>query len=179
MDFTDVVLTKVGNIAVIKLNRPKAFNSLGFLEEIIESLEICSDDKEVRAIILTGEGKAFCSGGDLTVAKQYHSESVTLFRQLTKPLNRVIKELRTIPKPIVAAINGATGGAGLSLAAACDLRIAAASSKFRQSYTTVGLVSDGGWSLTIPMLVGFAKAAEMVFLDPSSGEGNRINSQDC
>lgn len=168
MDFTNVVLTKDGNVAIIKLNRPDAFNAfdLEMIEEIIAALESCSEDSEVRSVILTGEGKFFCSGGDLALSRQYLKESASLFRHLTKRLDRVIKEIRCLPVPVIAAINGAVGGAGLSIAAACDLRIAVPSARFRQSYTGVGLVPDGGWSLSIPLLVGFSKAAEMVFLDP-------------
>jgi len=168
MEFKNVLLTKEGSAAVIKMNRPTAFNALDFdmLEGLIPALEVCSDDADVKAVILTGEGKLFCSGGDLALAKQYLSDNTDLFGQLTKGLNRLIQELRTIPKPVIAAINGGVGGAGLSVAAACDLRIAGASAKFRQSYTAVGLIPDGGWSLTLPLLVGYAKAAEMVFLDP-------------
>lgn len=168
MESNDVLLSKEGNVAVIQLNRPEAFNAFGFamLDGIIGSLELCSDDQEVKAVILTGTGKVFCSGGDLTLSKQYLDKSESLFRELTKRLDRVIKELRTIPKPVIAAINGAAGGAALSIAAACDLRIAASSAKLRQSYTSLGLVPDGAWSLTVPLLVGFSTAVEMIFLDP-------------
>lgn len=88
------------------------------------------------------------------------------FRQLTKRLNRIISDIRQLDKPVVAAINGAVGGAGLSVAAACDLRIASSTAKFRQAYTNAGLVPDGGFTLLVPLLIGYGRASELIFLDP-------------
>lgn len=156
-------------VATIKLNRPKAFNalSLKLAEELVEALEVCSRNDDIRAVIITGEGRAFCSGGDLAEAKAYlETDPPDLFRQLTKPFNRIIMDIRLLPKPVIAALNGPMGGGGFSLAAACDLRIAAASAKFRQAYTASALVPDGGFTLTVPLLIGFGRAMELVLLDP-------------
>lgn len=87
-------------------------------------------------------------------------------RQMTKAFDPLISGIRRMGKPVIAMINGATMGAGLSLAAACDLRICAASAVFRQAYTSVGLVPDGAWSLLVPLLIGFGRASGFLFLDP-------------
>lgn len=87
-------------------------------------------------------------------------------RQLTKRLNRIIISIRRLDKPVIAGINGAVGGAGFSIAIACDLKIASSAARFRQAYTSVGLVPDGAWTLMAPLLAGFGRASEMVFLDP-------------
>ena len=88
------------------------------------------------------------------------------FRDLTVPLHRAIADIRLMEKPVIAAINGAVGGAGMSLAAACDLRLTAESAKFRQAYTSMGLVPDGGWTVIVPQIIGVAKAMELLLLDP-------------
>jgi 2-(1,2-epoxy-1,2-dihydrophenyl)acetyl-CoA isomerase len=87
-------------------------------------------------------------------------------RQLTKRFHFVISGIRRIPKPVIAMINGTVAGGGFSLAVACDLRICASSAKFRQAYTTSGLVPDGAWTLLVPLLIGFGKASELAYLDP-------------
>lgn len=167
MEFENIILEKKDNIATIKLNRPKAFNALNFElgDDFVKALEICQEDDETKVIVLTGEGRAFCAGGDVALFKESTDTSNTL-RHLIKRLNLCIFLLRNIRKPVIAAINGATGGAGVTMAAACDLRICAASVKFRQAYTSIGLVPDGGWTLLVPLLIGFGNASELVFLDP-------------
>jgi len=163
----NVILNKSNHIGVIRLNRPKAFNALNFGlgDDLVRVLEACTDDPETKAVIITGEGKAFCAGGDLAMFKTSPDTSDTL-RQIIKRLNTCVMLIRRMPKPVVAAINGVTGGAGMSIAAACDIRICARSVTFKQAYTSVGLVPDGAWTLLVPLLIGFGKASEMAFLDP-------------
>lgn len=169
MEYQNLIFQKTDGVATIKMNRPKSYNALdfGLADDLVKALESCADDVETRAVILTGEGKAFCSGGDLALFQGYlETDPSEPFRQLTKRLNRIVMDLRLLPKPVIAAINGPAAGAGFSLAAACDLRIAAASAVFRQAYTSVGLIPDGGFGLTVPLLVGFGRASELVLLDP-------------
>ncbi len=169
MNFQNILFDCKGGVATIRLNRPKNFNAINFGlgSDLTRALEICHDDDSIRAIVLTGEGKAFCSGGDLKLfyenMKPYPQDIV---RQLVKTFNVIILALRQMPKPVVAVVNGPVGGGGFSLAAACDIRIAARSAIFRQAYTTVSLVPDGAWTLVVPMLIGFGKATELVLLDP-------------
>jgi 2-(1,2-epoxy-1,2-dihydrophenyl)acetyl-CoA isomerase len=167
MELEYVILEKADGIATIRLNRPKEFNAVNFdlFNDIIKAFEICHTDKDVKTVIVTGEGKAFCSGGDVAMFKRSPDTSETL-RQLTKLLSVVITGIRYIPKPVIAMINGVAAGVGISIAAACDLRICAASAKFRQAYTSIGLVPDGAWTLLVPQLIGFGKAAELMLLDP-------------
>jgi 2-(1,2-epoxy-1,2-dihydrophenyl)acetyl-CoA isomerase len=167
MQFESIVLEKSDNLGIIRMNRTKQLNTLNFqlVEEILKALEICSDDPEIKVIIITGSGKAFCAGGDVVTFNNSKDMGDTV-RQMTKTFDPIISGIRRMPKPVIAMINGATMGAGISLAAACDMRISAASAQFRQAYTSVGLVPDGAWSLMVPLLIGFGKAHELILLDP-------------
>jgi 2-(1,2-epoxy-1,2-dihydrophenyl)acetyl-CoA isomerase len=167
MQYDNIIFTKVDQIAVIKFNRPKVFNAFNFdlFSDLIKALEICGDDKDVKVIVITGEGKAFSTGGDVAMFESSPDTSETL-RQLTKLLNFTITGIRRISKPVLAMINGTVAGVGVSIAAACDLRICASSAKFRQAYTSIGLIPDGAWTLLLPLLIGFGKAQELVYRDP-------------
>lgn len=167
MEINDVRLTKKGRFSVITFNRPKAYNAVNFelLEGLVKSFEICADDHETRAIVITGEGKAFCAGGDVALFGASSDLSETT-RQMTKLLNFAITGIRRVPKPVIAMINGAVFGVGISIAAACDLRICASSAKFKQAYTSLGLAPDGAWTLLVPLLIGFNRASELIYMDP-------------
>ncbi len=173
MQYDNIIFTKADQVAVIKFNRPKAFNAMNFdlFSDLIKALEVCGDDEDVKVIVITGEGKAFCTGGDVVMFESSPDISETL-RQLTKLLNFTITGIRRISKPVLAMINGTIAGVGVSIAAACDLRICASSAKFRQAYTSIGLIPDGAWTLLLPLLIGFGKAQELVYRDPvlSAGE---------
>ncbi len=169
MNFEHILFTKNSGVATIKFNRPKSFNALDLDSgsEIVAAIERCNEDEQIRAVIITGEGKAFCSGGDIAYFKKFLDTAPSEpFRDVIKYLNLAIIGIRRMPKPVIAAINGAVGGAGMSIAAACDLRISVASAKFRQAYTGIGMVGDGGWTIFVPLLTGFGKAMEMLLLDP-------------
>jgi len=169
MEFKKIIFQKSNNIATIKLNRPKRFNALNIelAGDLAKALDICLGDEDIRAVIITGEGKAFCAGGDMSVLKaSRETNSSNLLAELIKLLNIIIINIRSMPKPVIAAINGTVVAAGMSIAAACDLRICASSAKFRQSYTGIGFTGDGGWALLVPLLAGFGKATELLLLDP-------------
>ncbi|MGZ6249248.1 MAG: enoyl-CoA hydratase/isomerase family protein [Syntrophales bacterium] len=167
MQFDNIIFQKANQVAVIRFNRPKAFNAVNveLFSDIIKALEICADDRDVKVIMLTGEGKAFCAGGDVALFESSPDVSETI-RQLTKFLHFTIVSIRRTSKPVIAMINGTAAGAGVSIAAACDLRICASSVKFRQAYTAIGMIPDGAWTLMVPLLIGFGKASELVYLDP-------------
>ncbi|MFH1079748.1 MAG: enoyl-CoA hydratase-related protein [Pseudomonadota bacterium] len=167
MQFKNIVFERRDGVAVIKLNRPKEFNAFNYelFDDFIKALEFCADDHETKVVVIGAEGRAFSGGGDVLLFKSTPDAGDTL-RQLIKLMNTTIITIRRMPKPVIAMINGITAGGGMSLAAACDLRVCAASAKFRQAYLGSGLVPDGGWTLLVPLLVGFGKAAELVFLDP-------------
>jgi 2-(1,2-epoxy-1,2-dihydrophenyl)acetyl-CoA isomerase len=158
-------------IATITLNRPEVLNALNLamIEALVRVIQACKDDDNVRALIITGAGRGFCAGGDMKAAWEHiqaGGEARHFFRDLTVPLHRAISDIRLIEKPVVAAINGSIGGAGMSLAAACDIRLAADSAKFKQAYTSIGLVPDAGWTLIVPQIIGVAKAMELLLVDP-------------
>lgn len=169
MNYNSIIFETHSSTAIITLNRPESFNALDYQlgDDLIAALEACRKDSFIRSVVITGAGKAFCSGGDLKLAKEYiDTEPPEIYRQLTKKLNRIVMDIRSLGLPVIASINGSVGGAGLSLAAACDLRIASSGAKFKQAYTNVGLVPDGAWTLLIPLLTGFGKASELLYLDP-------------
>ena len=167
MGFENIVLEKSEGVATIRMNRPREYNAFNFgmAGDILKGLEACWDDWEVKVVILTGAGPAFCVGGDLVLFKEAEDAGNTI-RDLTKILHPTITGIRRIPKPVIASINGTAAGVGLSLAAVCDLRVCASSARFRQSYTSVGLVPDGGWSVLVTALIGCGRASEMLYLDP-------------
>jgi len=168
LNWNSLVLDKQNGKGWITLNRPH-YNALNLelANELIQALENCCEDENVKVVILTGAGEGFCSGGDLEAARESEDPDPSdYWKHLTRRLNRIIVDIRYLRKPIIAAINGPAAGAGLSIAAACDLRIAARSAVFKQAWTSVGLVPDGAWTLFIPILIGFGRASEMVFMDP-------------
>ena len=170
MALENIIYEKKGAVAYVRFNRPKSFNALdlGLIKDFTKAMEMCSDDDSVRAVVITGEGKAFCGGGDIAVFRSFFDKDrAEPFRELIKVLNPGIITLRRMGKPVIAAINGAAGGAGMSIAAACDFRICAASVRFRTGYPTIGMVGDAGWTLFVPLLVGFGKAMEFMLLDPT------------
>lgn len=169
MDFKDILFSREGSMATITLNRPDSFNALdiSLSNELAAALEICSSEQGIRAVILTGRGKAFCSGGDIKYFGKYAvTDPVKPIKELLEPVNKIILSIRQMPKPVIAAMNGPAGGAGMPLALSCDLRIASTLVKFKQAYTSLGLAPDAGWSLFVGLLAGFGRASEMIFLDP-------------
>jgi len=170
MSSDNVIVEKSNQVATIRLNMPGSFNTLvdDLKVDLLKAVEVCADDSDTKAVIVTGSGKAFCAGGDINLFKESADTSDRL-RQGLKLVNLVIVGLRRMPKPVIAAINGVTGGAGVSLAAACDLRICASSAKFKTGYTSIALVPDGGWTLLVPRLIGFGKAMELLLLDAPFG----------
>lgn len=164
--YDNLIFEKTGQLAVIRLNRPEAFNALNIalFEDIINALEVCEVDNEIKVVLITGRDRVFCSGGDVAMFSR-SPEPGDAIRQLTKRLYYAISGIRKLPKPVIAMINGTTAGVGMSLAAACDLRVCASSAKFRQAYTSIGLAPDGAWFLLVSLLIGFTRASELAFLD--------------
>ena len=167
MDFKTIILDQSDDLAIIRMNRLKEMNTLNFelTADLLKALEVCWDDDTTKAVIITGSGKAFCAGGDVAAFRESQDIGDTT-RQMTKLFNPLISGIRRMDKPVIAMINGVCMGAGLSIAAACDLRICAASAVFRQAYTSVGLTPDGAWGLNVPLLIGFGRASELIFTDP-------------
>ncbi len=149
-------------IAEIKLNRPKVLNSFNrdMALEVQQCLDKCND-KEVRVVVITGEGRSFCAGQDLAEAIAPGSDLRTIVRDHFNP---VVRKIRTLEKPVVAAVNGIAAGAGANIALACDLTIATASAYFVQSFAKIGLIPDSGGTFLLPRLVGLQRASAMSLL---------------
>ncbi len=168
MSYETIIFEKKDGIATITLNRPENLNALNLKmgKEFAEVCESCLKDPDVKVVVITGAGRAFCSGGDLKAAKEFlETNPQKYFQDLTKFFHSAITDIRRMPKPVIASINGPAGGAGFSLALACDLRIASEKAFFKQAYTSVGLTPDGGWTYFLPRLIGLSKVFELVFLD--------------
>jgi len=152
------------NVGVITLNRPKVFNS--FNEEMSkachQALDICKDNPEVRAILLTAVGKAFCAGQDLGEAMDPNGPEI--IQIVEEHYNPLILRLRTIEKPIVCAVNGVAAGAGANVALATDVVLAAESANFIQAFSSIGLIPDSGGTFILPRLVGWQKASALMML---------------
>lgn len=166
-----VLLRVEEGVTTLTLNRPEVLNALDLpsAEALARAVRSCREDDRVRAVVLTGAGRGFCAGGDVRAMAEglrAGKQPETFFRDLTVPLHEIILDLRSMEKPVIAAVNGPAGGAGLSLAAACDLRLAAEGATFKQAYTSIGLTPDGGWTALIARIVGPAKATELLLLDP-------------
>ena len=165
-----VVLYEVADrVATVTLNRPERRNAMSaeLLAELLAALERAAADEDVRAVVLTGAGPGFCVGGDLQAFAKGNEGRPSLeegIANLRKSV-RCSELLRGMPKPTIAAVNGAAAGAGLSLACACDLRIAARSAVFRTAFLSAGLSGDFGGTWTIPRLVGEARARELYLLN--------------
>jgi enoyl-CoA hydratase/carnithine racemase len=161
-----VLYDLVDGVATITLDRPDAMNSLTAETKtaLREALERARDDDAVRAVVLTGSGRAFCAGQDL----REHAANLEAGRGLAGTVetdyNPMVLALTTMPKPVIAAVNGVAAGAGFSLALACDLRIASDKASFATAFTRIGLAPDTGMSWTLQRAVGRAKAAELLLL---------------
>ena len=165
---------------VLAFNRPDKLNALNveIVDELIAALLAAEHDHAVRCIVLAGVGRGFCSGQDLDVFREFYEtgQHIDVAAHLRKTYNVVTTLLRRIEKPVIASINGIVAGVGLSLALACDLRIAADDAKFTVGFGRIGLVPDGGGSLLLPVIVGLGKALELAFLSEriDAHEAHRI-----
>jgi 2-(1,2-epoxy-1,2-dihydrophenyl)acetyl-CoA isomerase len=153
-----------GPVATLTLDRPEALNALTVPVKVAlrEALESIAGDRAVRAVILTGAGRAFCAGQDL--AERDEPDAAPLDVEVRQRYNPIIGAIRSMGQPVIAAVNGVAAGAGASLAFACDLRIAAEEARFVLAFGRIGLVPDSGATWFLPRLVGPAKAAELALV---------------
>lgn len=160
------VETKNG-IAVVMLNRSEAFNAFDMptVASLADALVELAADSSVRGVVISGSGKAFCAGGDLKWALSHKNGPPAAFHELAARFHLAVAEIRRMPKPVIAAVNGVAAGGGFSLALACDFRVLAKSAVLRQAYTSNGLCIDGGGTFTLPRLAGFARALEIMAFD--------------
>ncbi|MEW6137606.1 MAG: enoyl-CoA hydratase-related protein [Thermodesulfobacteriota bacterium] len=164
---TPIKATVCGEVAVLMLDRPKAFNAFD-----LDTVTIMSDhlinlavDDTVKGVVITGQGKVFSAGGDLKWANSWPQGPAAAFHNLAARYHQVILEIRRMRKPVIAAINGMAAGGGFSLALACDFRIMGETAVLRQAYTSNGLSIDGGGTFSLPRIVGLARALEIAAFD--------------
>jgi 2-(1,2-epoxy-1,2-dihydrophenyl)acetyl-CoA isomerase len=155
------------SIAEVALNRPEAFNAFNFelVSQLAARMTELAGDTGVRGVVLTGNGKAFCAGGDLKWAINHSNGPAAAFHSLAAQFHLAIVEIRRMKKPVIAAINGVAAGGGFSLALACDFRVMDESAVLNQAYTSAGLCINGGGTFTLPRLVGYARALEIAAFD--------------
>ena len=172
-----MILFEIKNqVATLTLNRPEKYHS--FIREMAldlqEKLDLCKNDNNIRAIVITGTGKAFCAGQDLGEAIDPNGPE--LQKIVNEHYNPIIRQIRNIEKPIIAAVNGVAAGAGASIALCCDIVIAKESAVFVQAFSKIGLVPDSGATFFLPRLIGFQKAtALMMNADPiTATEAERL-----
>ena len=172
-----MILFEIKNqVATLTLNRPEKYHS--FIREMAldlqEKLDLCKNDNNIRAIVITGTGKAFCAGQDLGEAIDPNGPE--LQKIVNEHYNPIIRQIRNIEKPIIAAVNGVAAGAGASIALCCDIIIAKEGAVFVQAFSKIGLVPDSGATFFLPRLIGFQKAsALMMNADPISAiEAERL-----
>jgi 2-(1,2-epoxy-1,2-dihydrophenyl)acetyl-CoA isomerase len=165
MDTNTIRFAIERGVATLTMNRPENLNAINLemLDEMLRAIFDCTNNRDVRVIILRGEGRAFSSGGDIKVMENIlDRDAYTFMRNWIKRVHLLEMQLRTIPKPVIASIRGVASGQGMNLALACDLRIASESASFNQSFVRLGLTSEGTYFL--PRLVGVGKATELFFL---------------
>lgn len=154
----------VNNYAIIYLSRPDVLNSFNreMALELQAKLDEYENDKNIRSILITGEGRAFCAGQDL--AEAIADDAPSIDKIVREHYNPIVKKIRNIEKPIVCAVNGVAAGAGANIALACDIVIASDKASFIQSFSNIGLIPDSGGTFFLPRLVGLQRATAMMFL---------------
>ncbi len=169
----ELIIENIGNVRVIKLNRPQVFNSFNRSMALAfqKAIDDCDLDDSVRAIVVTGEGKAFCAGQDLAEATD--PEGPELQSIVREHYNPIILKLRNIEKPVIAAVNGVAAGAGSNIALACDIVIAKRSASFIQAFSKIGLIPDSGGTYFLPRLIGMQKALALMMT------GDKVSATDA
>lgn len=164
MGYETIAVDRKGAVQRITLNRPDRLNALtGVMsDELVEAFTAAREDAGVRAVLLTGAGRGFCAGQDLTEFRETEDgHPPDIEAHLERAYHRLIPIMVEIPKPVVCAVNGVAAGAGVSLTVACDIRIASEAARFTQAFVKIGLAPDSGGTWLLPRVVGVAKALEM------------------
>lgn len=157
-----ILAEKKENVLILKLNRPEVLNSFNqkMAFEMHEQLDEAANNSEIRAVLITGEGKAFCAGQDL--AEVIAANGPTLTDIVTKHYNPIIEKIAYSPKPVICAVNGVAAGAGANIALACDIVLASSSASFIQAFSKIGLIPDSAGTFFLPRLVGYQRAMALM-----------------
>jgi 2-(1,2-epoxy-1,2-dihydrophenyl)acetyl-CoA isomerase len=169
-EYETLTFEEKDGVAWIRMDRPEELNALNLpmAKELCQVSAYCATESRVRAVVLTGTGRAFCAGGDVKDMYKHLKEtgrSDLFLRELALHLHSFVAEVVRMPKPVIAAINGTAAGAGFSMSLACDLSLAVEGARFVIAYTNIGLVPDGSSTFFLTRLVGVKKAMEMVYLN--------------
>ena len=169
----EIIKTQEEKVCFLKLNRPNVFNSFNkeMAFSLQKELDSCANNEAIRAIVIIGEGKAFCAGQDLVEATDPNGPDMNSI--VKHHYNPIVKKIRTIEKPIIAAVNGVAAGAGANIALACDIVIASEKASFIQAFSKIGLIPDSGGTFFLPRLIGFQKASALMIT------GDKISAKDA
>jgi 2-(1,2-epoxy-1,2-dihydrophenyl)acetyl-CoA isomerase len=176
-EFETLMVEAAGRVGTITLNRPETYNAFSdrLTYELQDALKAVERDREVGVLVITGAGKAFCSGQDVAELKEKYVPGYVphLGNDIRRRYNPIAQRLREMDKPVIAAVNGVAAGAGMSLALACDMRIASEGASFLAAFINVGLVPDTAATFTLPRLVGLGKAMELCLT------GDKISAEEA
>lgn len=163
MEYTTILFDVRDNVAHITLNRPDAANSINInvASELMRAATYCGEEPEIRAVVISGAGRMFCSGGDLKEMSAQGKHLPQHIKEMTTYLHAAISRLMRMDAPVVAAVHGSAAGAGMSLACACDIVLATEDSRFTMAYTRAGLTPDGSATYFLPRIVGLKRALEL------------------
>ncbi len=163
MDYKNLIVKKGDGVATITLNRPESMNAMNgeMLKELLAAIDDAGEDEAVRVVILTGAGRAFCAGADLKSSTFEEGRPVGM--KTINDWGSIPIKLRSMPKPVITAVNGAAAGGGLGIALAGDIIIASEKARFGHVFTNIGLMSDTGSSYFLPRVIGTSKALEFIF----------------
>lgn len=161
-----VLEERSGSVVTLRLNRPQKLNALNpeMARELVQAILRASDNKDVRVVVVTGAGRAFCAGGDLDLLRDVRNRNAS--RELEGLLvsgKELCLAISTMTKPVIAAVNGPAAGGGMNIALACDMRIASDQARFAESFANIGLYPDFGGTYFLPRIVGLALAAELFY----------------
>jgi len=180
MEDKNIIFEKNGAIGIITLDRPQRLNafSKGMRLQILGALKKVSQDNSIRVCVITGNGRAFCAGGDIAIMNQLkQNNDGELLNSFLAQGKEVVNKIRSMPIPVLAMINGPAAGAGMNLALSCDIRIASEKASFGQTFIKIGLNPDWGGTYFLPQIVGTAKALELIWTGEmiSAEEALRLN----
>jgi len=171
--FQFITFTQIGQVGKIVLNRPDVLNSftMPMAKEFQKAMDICANDKNIRAVYITGNGRAFCAGQDLAEATAKNAPKIEVIVEET--YNPIILKIRNIEKPVICAVNGVAAGAGANIAIACDITFAAKSANFIQAFSKIGLIPDSAGTFFLPRLIGLQKTTALMML------GDKLSATDA
>jgi len=168
---SSILFEQIEGVAKITLNRPDSFNSFDreMAFRLQDLLDQCKDDDSIRAVYLTGNGKAFCAGQDIKFLLDPANADIGLNRIVPEHYNPIVTKIYGLPKPVVCGVNGVAAGAGANIALVCDVTLATESASFIQAFSKIGLIPDSGGTYALPRLVGFQKAIALAMLGDKVG----------